>query len=518
MSLDPMIAFHQNIPMPQVTTPEQDLRLQAMKQQASDAQGARQAFQGAWKNPMPTAPSGNQAQDIAQMAMDSQRPQVFNREAYLQGIAKIGNPDLFAAAQQHIAAQDAAQVAAKKAALEAQQSQHTYIMKLLGSAIDQPTWDQALTAAKGIGVDVSAIPPQFDPATKAKLQDAALSEDSRIKLQMKQMEIQAAKDKQENAGPSSAIGKIRSDLAAGTITQTDADKAIAKETHIAPGVMVQVGGGEPSADPAKRSSRALQLANGEIAPVKPTRGDPTALRDMADARQIMTERGQDPNDLPGLYEGKRKGQTSWASGQTNAKTVTALNTAVDHMGVLESAAKALKNGDWQTGNKIANAIGVNMGANEKTNFDAVATFLAGEIEKVISGGNPTIEGTRNARAMFPAEGSNAQIFGAIEKARQILGGKVNALNLEHQGAFNGASLTDRKRLTPATVAAFQGVLQSHGEAPPTSGQGSDPGQSTPDMATLGKNPRFPTAVWVGKSAPGGAGWYVKEAGKIRRVE
>lgn len=239
---------------------------------------------------------------------------------------------------------------------------------------------------------------------------------------------------------------------------------VAKETHIAPAMTVQVGGGAPSASPEKRSSRAIQIANGEIPAVKPTRGDPTALRDMADAREIMLERGQDPNDLPGLYEGKRKGQTSWASGQVNAKTITALNTAVDHMGVLQQAGAALKNGDWQTANKITNAIGVNMGQDEKTNFDAVATFLAGEIEKVISGNNPTLEGTRNARAMFPAEGSNKQIAGAIQKANQILGGKLNALNLEHKGAFNGASLTDRKKLTPAAIAAFQGVLGDR-EAP-----------------------------------------------------
>ena len=40
----------------------------------------------------------------------------------------------------------------------------------------------------------------------------------------------------------------------------------------------------------------------------------------------------------------------------------------------------------------------------------------------------------------------------------------------------------------------------------------------PDMATMGQNPRFPQAVWVGKGAPSGGGWYVKENGMIRRVE
>ena len=40
----------------------------------------------------------------------------------------------------------------------------------------------------------------------------------------------------------------------------------------------------------------------------------------------------------------------------------------------------------------------------------------------------------------------------------------------------------------------------------------------PDMSTLGKNPRFPNAVWVKKGPSSEAGWYAKRSGNVERVE
>lgn len=223
---------------------------------------------------------------------------------------------------------------------------------------------------------------------------------------------------------------------------------------------------DPSVDPSKRSSRAEQIANGEIPVPKPTRGDPHALRDVADARQIMIERGLDPQDLPGLYGSKKVGQESFAAGRPNARIITAINTASDHTEkILKPAASALKNGDWQTANKLGNAIGVNLGKNEATNFDAVATFLATEVAKVASGGGqPTLSEIAEARKMFPVNGSNAQIGGAIDIANKIMGGKLTALDLEHKNAFNGQSIADKKRLSPE---AIKNVAQAHGEDKPS---------------------------------------------------
>lgn len=267
----------------------------------------------------------------------------------------------------------------------------------------------------------------------------------------------------------SPVAKAQADFDAGLIDKATLDKMVAKETHIAPPMPmgVQVGGGTASPDPSKRSSRAEQIANGEIPVPKPTRGDSNALRDVADARQIMIERGLDPQDLPGLYGSKKTGQESFAAGKPNARIITAINTASDHTGkILKPAAEALKNGDWQTANRIGNAIGVNLGKNEATNFDSVATFLATEVAKVASGGGqPTLSEIAEARKMFPTNGSNAQIQGAIDIANRIMAGKLSALDIEHKNAFNGQSILDKKRLSPE---AIRNVANAGGDQPAAS--------------------------------------------------
>jgi hypothetical protein len=268
---------------------------------------------------------------------------------------------------------------------------------------------------------------------------------------------------------------------------------------IPPAPMVMTGPGTPSMDPSKRSSRAEQIANGEIPVPKPTRGDPTALRDVADARQIMIERGLDPQDLPGLYSSKKTGQESFAAGKPNARIITAINTASDHTEkILRPAAAALNNGDWQTANKIMNAVGVNLGNNEKTNFDAVATFLATEVAKVASGGGvPTLSEIAEARKMFPAEGSNKQIMGAIDIANRIMGGKLSALDIEHKNAFNGKSIRDMKRLSPEAIRniASTGGEEQKKSAPKTYKVGdTETARDGTKMVFLGGDPMKP-ASW-----------------------
>ena len=204
------------------------------------------------------------------------------------------------------------------------------------------------------------------------------------------------------------------------------------------------------------SDRAQNIADGNVPVPTPKRGDQTALQDVADAKKIMLARGEDPINLNGKYAVVHQGQTSFAPGKPNANIIQAINTASDHVNnVLNPAAAALKNGDWQTANKILNAIGVETGGNEKTNFDTIATYLATENARVANGGNvPTLAEIQEARKAYPDFGSNAQIKGAIDISNRIMKGKLNAVEQQHENAFSGATMTDRNLLTPDAVKIF----------------------------------------------------------------
>ena len=66
-------------------------------------------------------------------------------------------------------------------------------------------------------------------------------------------------------------------------------------------------------------------------------------------------------------------------------TLTAFHTAQGHLGQLAAATTALKNGDVQSLNKIANMYGVATGKSAPVVFDTVKTALSGEIAKAFTG-------------------------------------------------------------------------------------------------------------------------------------
>jgi hypothetical protein len=302
----------------------------------------------------------------------------------------------------------------------------------------------------------------FDPVKQKQRMDGLLSFDRQLKL-AEQALATRKQDFAETEHAKSDFGKFAADMGLAP-TDPQAMKLYLQAHPRASMGMVQVGGGMPSTDPAKRSPRAQMIADGLVPVPKPTRGDPNALRDTADAQQIMLDRGEDPAVLPGKFESAKQGQLSFSAGKPNARIITAINTASDHTeNILKPAMEALRNGDWVTANKLGNAIGVNLGKNEATNFDSVATFLATEIAKVASGGGqPTIAEIAEARKMFPTNGSNAQIGGAIDIANRIMGGKLSALDIEHKNAFGGKSILDMKRLSPE---AIKNVADAHGAGP-----------------------------------------------------
>ena len=101
---------------------------------------------------------------------------------------------------------------------------------------------------------------------------------------------------------------------------------------------------------------------------------------------------------------------------------------------------------------------------------------------------------------------------------EVVATKLQGLAEEIQRVQKGTATAykDGHRLIPQ----FKAYLSEQPKSTaPASRWKPKPIGGTPDMTTLGKNPRVgPNGVWVGAGAPDGAGWYVREGSSLRRVE
>lgn len=109
-----------------------------------------------------------------------------NQVGLLSDLVKL-NPAKAMAAQEHFAKlgkmeaeAKGAEVESKSKALEAQINQHGAIAQLAMSAKDQASYDAALARASEMGMDVSNVPKQFDPALVKSLAYNSLKQSERL--------------------------------------------------------------------------------------------------------------------------------------------------------------------------------------------------------------------------------------------------------------------------------------------------------------------------------------------------
>ena len=152
------------------------------------------------------------------------------------------------------------------------------------------------------------------------------------------------------------------------------------------------------------SSTAQMVANYQV-PLQ------TALaRTPIAARNILLDqiKAVNPQFQEQYYESFKKAEENATSGKLGDSS-RALNTMMGHLGVLNQAADALHNNDIQGLNRIANAIGAQLGSTAKTTYDTIVHRLGPEVTKAyIAGG-----GTSGER------GSNEEDFSSNLAPKQI---------------------------------------------------------------------------------------------------
>lgn len=132
-----------------------------------------------------------------------------------------------------------------------------------------------------------------------------------------------------------------------------------------------------------------------------------------------------------------KAVLKWATTGKGGEQGGAFNTALQHADLLETAMKALNNGDVQTLNSLKNRFKTEFGSPDVTNYQTIANAYSREITKMLSAGHITDSEISTQGATLPAKASPEQIQGAIDSYRALAGSKMKVLYDQYQKGMQG---------------------------------------------------------------------------------
>ena len=210
--------------------------------------------------------------------------------------------------------------------------------------------------------------------------------------------------------------------------QFDIAKARATARATAEGQADVFGTGESGA----LSQTAQDIANYRVPFSQAVSRLPAAAREsiMQQVRQI------NPNFQAAQYDVAKKTEEDATSGKI-AKSANALNTMMGHLDVLDRAAEALKNGNIQLLNRIANGIGVQAGKSAKTVYDTIVHRVGPEVTTAYlsAGGTEGERGTNEED--FSSKQSPEQIHANIAVSAQLAESKIKALQDQYNRGTYG---------------------------------------------------------------------------------
>lgn len=181
-----------------------------------------------------------------------------------------------------------------------------------------------------------------------------------------------------------------------------------------------------------------------------------SIRQRAVEKEI--EAGGDPSKWPSKWQDYKTGQVSlnrFMSG-TQGDTVRSFNVLVSHLYTLENAVGALKNGDIQLFNRIANAWAAQTGDPAPTNFDTVKNIVGDEVVKAVigsRGGALALGDRQEIKKTIDKAESPAQLIGAISKYRELAGGQLRGLEQQYKMSTKRDDFSDL--LLPETADFFR---------------------------------------------------------------
>jgi hypothetical protein len=146
-------------------------------------------------------------------------------------------------------------------------------------------------------------------------------------------------------------------------------------------------------------------------------------------------------------------QRDFSSGVTG-RNITAIDTAIGHLGTMNQLADAMKNGDVKALNSLYNRLATETGQPEINNFDIAKGAVANELMRVFRQVGASEVETAEWEKKFANSSSPEQIKGATKTAGSLLGSRIDAIDNQWKRAMR----TDKSypnMLSPKSVSAMK---------------------------------------------------------------
>jgi hypothetical protein len=154
--------------------------------------------------------------------------------------------------------------------------------------------------------------------------------------------------------------------------------------------------------------------------------DPRTLTAVNKDKVIARASEINPNYNQGDYGNTNLAYRQWTSPNgAGTKQLASFSVAAQHLDALEQYGKALQNGDMPLANAMLNRLSVALGHEEVTDFNTARQAVAAEIVRAITASAGAKSDRQEAENAFNSNASPAQIQGAINVSRRLIGSRLD---------------------------------------------------------------------------------------------
>lgn len=226
--------------------------------------------------------------------------------------------------------------------------------------------------------------------------------------------------------------------------------------------------------PANRATIARGIANYTINPLSLSTKGGHREQALADAARI------DPTFDSVNYAARAKAVRDFATGK-HGDTTRSLNVAIDHLGTLDEAAKALGNGDSKFINSIRSKWRDQTGSELPGNFAAVRSIVGDEVVKaVIGSGGGALGDREEIKHNIDAQKSPEALAGIIKQYKKLMAGQLHGIQQQYENTTGLRNF--HERLSPTTIAELNAASAS---TTPTASANPAAAAPKPETKTIG---------------------------------
>ena len=251
-------------------------------------------------------------------------------------------------------------------------------------------------------------------------------------------------------------------------------------------------------DPDQRAALAAGIAGYQLAPIE---GRAAMLPGGAETMKMVL--ALNPDYQATRFEAVNKAVTAFGTG-SQGDTIRADDVGVQHLAVIDKAARALANGDMHALNQLKNDWNRYFGSAPPTTFDGLKQIVATEVLKAIQGGVGSDPDRQALKTALSGVNSPAQMQDMTNGFRSLMAGQLAGLKTQYEadtGFKAGSPFAFETKLAPETVQALE---SRNGAAPPapTAGAPAAPDQTRTPLAAAREAGAQAPRPQTGTPAPG----------------